>query len=95
MNLVTLIGNLTTDVEAEGVGSEAKATFTLAVDRPTSAGGTDLISVETFGRQAELASQYLSKGRRIAIDGRIQSTDGHFAVVARRIEYLGAPGEAS
>jgi single-strand DNA-binding protein len=98
VNVVTLIGNLATDVELREVGSEKKvASFVLAVDRPNRDGGADFVSVAAWDRQAELCAEYLGKGRRIAVDGRLKSRSWEdegrrrstLEVVARRIEFLG------
>ena len=98
MNVVTLIGNLATDVDVREVGPDKKvASFLLAVDRPTRDGGADFVSVSAWDRQAELCAEYLGKGRRVAIDGRLKSRsweeDGKrrtaVEVVARRVEFLG------
>ena len=53
--------------------------------------------MSAWDRQAELCAEYLGKGRRIAVDGRLKSRsweeDGKrrsaIEVVARRIEFLG------
>jgi single-strand DNA-binding protein len=98
MNVVTLIGNLATDVELREVGPEMKvASFLLAVDRASKDGGADFVSISAWDRQAELCAQYLGKGQRIAVDGRLKSRsweeDGKrrsaIEVVARRVEFLG------
>ena len=98
MNVVTLIGNLATDVEIREVGPDKKvASFVLAIDRASREGGADFVSVSAWDRQAELCAEYLGKGRRIAVDGRLKSRsweeDGKrrsaIEVVARRIEFLG------
>lgn len=95
---MTLIGNLATDVDLRDVGPDKKvASFLLAVDRPTRDGGADFVSVSAWDRQAELCAEYLGKGRRVAVDGRLKSRsweeDGKrrsaVEVVARRIEFLG------
>ena len=98
MNVVTLIGNLATDVELREVGDEKKvASFVLAVDRASRDGGADFVSVSAWDRQAELCAEYLGKGRRIAVDGRLKSRSWEeegkrrsaIEVVARRVEFLG------
>lgn len=98
MNVVTLIGNLATDVDVREVGPDKKvASFLLAVDRASRDGGADFVSVAAWDRQAELCAEYLGKGRRVAVDGRLKSRsweeDGKrrtaVEVVARRIEFLG------
>ena len=98
MNVVTLIGNLATEVELREVGPDKKvASFVLAIDRASRDGGADFVSISAWDRQAELCAEYLGKGRRIAVDGRLKSRswedDGKrrsaIEVVARRIEFLG------
>jgi len=101
MNIVTLIGNLATDVELKEVAPDKKvANFLLAVDR-LGADGADFVSVSAWDRQAELCAEYLSKGRRVAIDGRLHSHEWQengkrrtaVEVVARRVEFLSGPRE--
>jgi single-strand DNA-binding protein len=98
VNVVTLIGNLATDVELREVAPDKKvASFVLAIDRTTREGGADFVGVSAWDRQAELCAEYLGKGRRIAVDGRLKSRsweeDGKrrsaIEVVARRVEFLG------
>jgi single-strand DNA-binding protein len=98
MNVVTLIGNLATDVDVREVAPDKKvASFLLAVDRASRDGGADFVSVSAWDRQAELCAEYLGKGRRIAVDGRLKSRSWEeegkrrtaVEVVARRIEFLG------
>lgn len=100
MNIVSLIGNLATDVEMREVGGDKKvASFLLAVGRGAREGGADFVWVSAWERQAELCAEYLAKGRRVAVDGRLKSRtweqDGKrrdaVEVVARRVEFLSGP----
>ena len=100
MNSVNLIGNLATEVEVREVGDEKKvASFLLAVDRESSEGGADFVGVTVWDRQAELCGEYLSKGRRVGVVGRLRSRSWEdegkrrtaLEVVARRVEFLGGP----
>jgi single-strand DNA-binding protein len=103
MNVVTLIGNVATDVDLRTVGDERKvASFLLAVDRPGDK-GADFVSVSVWNRQAEVCAQYLQKGRRVAVDGRLRSRSWEDAdgkrrsaveVSANSVEFLGAPAAA-
>jgi single-strand DNA-binding protein len=78
MNKVVLIGRLTKDPELRftpGTGS-AVTTLTLAVDKYNTKTGqreADFIPVVIWGKQAESAANYLSKGSQTAISGRIQT----------------------
>jgi single-strand DNA-binding protein len=100
MNSVHLIGNLATDVELRDLGEEKKvASFLLAIDRGSRDGGADFVWIAAWDRQAELCAEYLGKGGRVAVDGRLKSRtweqDGRrrdaVEVVARRIEFLNRP----
>jgi single-strand DNA-binding protein len=101
VNVVTLIGNLATDVELKEVaGGKQVATFVLAVDR-SSGEGADFLRVSTWERQAETCAQYLSKGRRVALDGRLRSRSWEeegkrrtaVEVVANRVQFLSGPND--
>ena len=103
MNVVTLIGNLATDVDLKELGEDKKvANFLLAIDRPDK--GADVVRVDVWGKQAESCAQYLQKGRRVAIDGRLRSRsweepDGKrrsaVEVVANRVQFLSGSGDAA
>ena len=102
MNSVVLIGRLTRDPDVRYFSENQMAvtTFTLAVDRPVRSGQekkTDFPRVTVFGRQAENCERYLAKGRRVGVQGRIQTgsyinRDGQTVyttdVVADRVEFL-------
>lgn len=102
MNQVILIGRLTKDPETRYTsGSQiAVCTFTLAVDRPTKQGEekkADFPRITVFGRQAENCEKYLSKGKKVAVQGRLQTgsyqnSQGQKVyttdVIAERIEFL-------
>ncbi len=98
MNVVTLIGNLASDVDLREVGDDRKvASFLLAVDRRGQDAGADFVRVATWGKQAETCARYLGKGRRIAVDGRLRShswEDGDgkrrrsVEVIANHVQFL-------
>jgi single-strand DNA-binding protein len=101
VNVVTLIGNLATDVELRDVqGGKKVAGFVLAVDRGGPDDGADFVRVSAWERQAELCAEYLAKGRRVAVDGRLRSRSWEengqrrsaVEVVARRVEFLSGGG---
>ena len=103
MNQVILIGRLTRDPELSYTPNTQSAVcrFTIAVDRPRRNGedaGADFIRITVWGRQAETCDRYLSKGRQVAVAGRIQTgsyknregvTVYTTDVVADRVEFLG------
>jgi len=111
VNKVILMGNLTRDPEVRALPSGAPvATLGLATNRfwtDKNTGQkqkeTEFHNVVVFGRQAEIAKQYLAKGRPVFIEGRLrtrswQGQDGtqkyKTEVVAERFQ-LGPRGGAS
>ncbi len=99
MNSVQLIGRLTHDphLDRTATGS-AVATFRLAVDRPGRE-GADFLTVKTWNRVAEASAAHLRRGRRVAVEGRLEHqewTDAgdrrlqRLIVVAGRVEFLDA-----
>lgn len=77
MNKVILIGRLTSDPEVMNTQSgKAVARYRLAVDRQRKKDGqqeADFISCVAWDKGAEFASRYLTKGTKIAVEGRIQT----------------------
>lgn len=79
MNKVILSGRLTKDPEVRytQTNNTMVASFTLAVNRTYVKQGeerqSDFISIVAWNKQAERASQYLQKGRKVNIAGRIQT----------------------
>jgi single-strand DNA-binding protein len=108
MNSVSLVGNLATEVDLkqvppkEGEHQKTVASFLLAVDRGARDGGADFVWITAWDRQAELCNEYLAKGRRVGVEGRLKSRsweqDGRrrdaIEVVARRVDFLDGPREA-
>ena len=103
MNTVHLIGRLCANPELSYTQSQmAICRFTLAVDRPRRKDGeqgADFIQITVWDRQAENCGRYLSKGRQVAINGRIQTgsytnREGQKVyttdVVANSVEFLGS-----
>lgn len=106
-NRVILVGNLTRDVEVRYIQSgSAVAEIGLAVnDRRKTASGewvdeTTFVDVTLWGRTAEIASEYLSKGSPVLIEGRLKldswETDGQkrskLRVVGEKMQMLSARG---
>lgn len=78
MNLVALLGRTTKDIELRySQSGMAVAKFTLAVNREYVKQGeerqADFISCVAFNKTAETLANYVSKGRQIAIRGKIQT----------------------
>ena len=74
MNVVALIGNLATEVDFRELDGDQKlAAFLLAVDRPGPDSKADFVRVTVWGKQADVCSRFLAKGRRVAVDGKLRS----------------------
>lgn len=75
MNKVILLGRLTKDPDlrfASGTGT-AVTRFTVATNRPMKKDEADFINCIAFGKTGETITQYLTKGRQIAINGNIRT----------------------
>jgi single-strand DNA-binding protein len=76
MNKVILIGRLTRDPELRYTPSGTPvAKFTLAVDRSVKKDQektADFIDIITWEKKAEACSNYLGKGKLVAVEGRLQ-----------------------
>lgn len=72
MNKAILLGRLTGDPEIRYTNNgKAVCTFTLAVDRGKDA-GADFIPVVLWDKTAETCGNYVKKGQRLLIEGKIQ-----------------------
>ena len=82
MNKVMLIGRLTKDPDYRQTQSGmAVARYTIAIDRIKDK-EADFINCIAFGKGADFAYNYLHKGTKVALEGRIQTgsytaRDGH------------------
>lgn len=73
INQVILMGRLTRDPETRTTPSGKSVTsFSLAVDRQTQDDQADFFDVTAWEKTGELVQQYLSKGRRVLVQGRLR-----------------------
>jgi single-strand DNA-binding protein len=102
MNSVVLIGRLTADPTTHAGEQHESATFRLAVPRPGS-DSADFVDIVTFDKLAATCGEWLSKGREVAVVGRLRLSewtgrDGEkrswIRVVADAVDFLGAPTKA-
>jgi single-strand DNA-binding protein len=109
VNKVILLGNLGRDPETRyTTGGDAVTNLRIATSEQWKDKSgekqerTEWHSVELFGRQAEVAGEYLTKGRSVYIEGRLQTrkyTDKEGVekysteIVADRMQLLGGRGE--
>lgn len=102
VNKVIIVGNLGKDPEVKAVGQNTVANFSLATSESYTKDGqkqekTEWHKVVAWGKLAELAGQYLKKGRQVYVEGKLQTReyekDGQkrysTEIVANNITFLG------
>jgi single-strand DNA-binding protein len=110
INRVVLVGNLTRDPELRNTPSgTAVCSLRIAVNtrRKDSTGQwtekPNYFDITVWGNQGESCAQYLSKGRPVAVDGRLEwrewdAQDGTkrqaVEIVADSVQFLGGRGDA-
>jgi single-strand DNA-binding protein len=73
INQVILMGRLTRDPEVRTTSTgKSIASFSIAVDRGGQEDAADFFDVTAWEKLGELVSQYLSKGRRCLVQGRLR-----------------------
>jgi single-strand DNA-binding protein len=111
VNKVILVGRLGRDPETRYTGGgQAVANFSLATDESYKDKNgerqkrTEWHKIVVWGKQAEIAQQYLKKGSLIFIEGRIQSREWQdkegqkrtsFEIVANNFRMLGSRAEGA
>lgn len=108
INSVNLVGNLARDPELRYTPSGlAITTFTVAVNRPflnqEGQREADFIRIVTWRKLAENCANYLTKGKMVAVEGRLQirsyeTPEGEkkymTEVVASNVQFMSPPGGA-
>ena len=109
LNKVMLIGNVGQDPELRYTpDGNPVANFRIAVNRRRKVGDefkdeTEWFNIVCFSRTAENVNQYLSKGQKVYVEGRFQSSeyvgqDGNqrksFEVIANDVTFLSTKSEA-
>lgn len=109
-NQVILMGNLTRDPELRQTpNGQSVCSFSLALNRNYKGAdgnwqeATDYIDIVAWGPLGERVAQYVTKGRPVLVNGRLQSRsweqDGQkrskVEVVAQDVTFLGGRGEAN
>lgn len=99
MNHITLIGRLTADPELTAPKGNPVCRFRIAVDR-INTDGADFVTIVSFGTRGENDAKWLTKGRQVAIAGRLHhntwtDNDGNnrerYEVIANQVTYLDSP----
>ena len=103
MNSVALIGRLTANPTVHAGEKHESATFRLAVPRPVG-DGADFVDVVCFDKLAATCAEWLTKGREVAVVGKLRFSewtgrDGErrskIQVVADSVQFLGSPKKAA
>lgn len=108
LNKAMVIGNLGDDPEVRFTGSgQAVATLNIATNESwmdkqgQKQDRTEWHRVVVWGKQAEHCKEFLSKGRQVFVEGRIQTRDWQdkegqkrytTEIVAQRVQFLGGRG---
>lgn len=104
INQVILMGRLTRDPEVRTTSTGKTITsFSLAVDRGGQDDQADFFDVTAWEKLGELVSQYLTKGRRCLVQGRLRQDSwddketgkkrSKVEVVATDVTFLDGPGD--
>ena len=98
MNKIILIGNLTKNPELKELPSGVYVcNMNIAVSRDFGEDGADYFDIKVFNKQAQNCDKFLSKGRKVAVIGRLQNRsyedkDGNkryvTEVIANDVEFL-------
>lgn len=100
INQVILMGRLTRDPELRTTTTgKSVVNFSLAVDKGGQDAGADFFEIVAWEKLAELVAQYLSKGRRCLVQGRLSQRqweqDGQkrsrIEVMANDVTFLDGP----
>lgn len=103
INQVILLGRLTRDPEQRTTPSGRTVVgFSIAVDRAGQDDQADFFDVTAWEKLGELVMQYLSKGRRVLVQGRLRQDSwddketgkrrSRIEVTATDVTFLDAPG---
>ena len=104
INQVILMGRLTRDPELRTTTTgKSVVNFSLAVDKCGKDAGADFFEIVAWEKLAELIQQYLSKGRRCLVQGRLSQRqweqDGQkrsrIEVMANDVTFLDGPNSGS
>ena len=102
INQVILLGRLTRDPEQRTTASgKTVVSFSVAVDRQTQDDQADFFDVVAWEKLGELVVQYLAKGRRVLVQGRLRQDNwedketgkrrSRIEVVASDVTFLDSP----
>lgn len=106
INQVILLGRLTRDPEQRTTTSgKTIASFSIAVDRAGQDDTADFFDVTAWEKLGDLVMQYLGKGRRVLVQGRLRQDSwddketgkkrSRIEVTATDVTFLDGPGDGA
>ncbi|MEI6053912.1 MAG: single-stranded DNA-binding protein [Candidatus Saccharibacteria bacterium] len=106
INQVILLGRLVRDPEQRTTtGGKTIVSFSIAVDRVGQDDSADFFNITAWEKLGELIMQYLSKGRRVLVQGRLRQDSwddketgkkkSRVEVTATDVTFLDGPGDNS
>jgi len=106
INQVILLGRLVRDPEQRTTpGGKTIVNFSIAVDRVGQDDSADFFNITAWEKLGELIMQYLSKGRRVLVQGRLRQDSwddketgkkkSRVEVTATDVTFLDGPGDNS
>ena len=106
INQVILMGRLTRDPEQRTTSTgKTIASFSIAVDRGGQDDAADFFEVTAWEKLGELVMQYLAKGRRVLVQGRLRQDSwddketgkkrSRFEVTATDVTFLDGPSDGN
>ncbi len=104
INQVILLGRLTRDPEQRTTSTgKTIASFSIAVDRAGQDDSADFFDITAWEKLGELVIQYLAKGRRVLVQGRLRQDSwddketgkkrSRVEVTATDVTFLDGPGD--
>jgi len=104
MNKVVLVGRLVKDSTLSFIQGSGTAVqkFTVAVAKRKKEDGADFLNCTWFGKGAEATANYMSKGKLVAVSGRIQTgnyvnKDGNKVfttdIIVEDLQFVGSKNE--
>lgn len=106
INQVIIMGRLTRDPEMRTTpGGKSVTSFSLAVDRQTNDDQADFFEITAWEKLGELVNQYLTKGRRCLVQGRLRQESwddketgkkrSRVSIVATDVTFLDGPNDGN
>ena len=106
VNQVILMGRLTRDPEQRNTSTgKLIVSFSIAVDRGGQDDTADFFNINAWEKLGELVMQYMSKGRRVLVQGRLRQDrwddketgkkQSRVEVTATDITFLDGPGDSA